>query len=165
MNILDVLTIYSIILFQSMSMFDSNSSKISVFRFKMSLAWVFPILNFLANSRHPLPLAAEFIRSTLSFKDNAFLFDAISYSKSTQFSIPNTPGHLNTLCYYSEYLSVDIGISKQSLSTCMHTCRLNWPINDLSVTVIRIQVNFNWLMIMFAKQTNTFYCPLEPGFF
>ena len=47
----------------------------------------------------------------------------------------------------------------------MHTCRLNWPIIGLSVSVIRVQVKLNCLMIMFAKQTNTFHCPLEPGLF
>ena len=71
-----------------------------------------------------IKLAAEFIRSTLSFEE-----------------IP---------------VGRSIGISKQSrpTCTCMHTCRLNWPIISLLVSVIRVLVKLNWLMIMFAKQTH-----------
>ena len=115
-----------------------------------------------------IKLAAEFIRSTLSFKDNiVFLFDAIFYSKSAQFSIPNTPG-IRTPCVITVNIYRSIGISKQSLPTCMHTCRPNWSIIGWSVSVISVQVKLNWLMIMFAKQTNKFFhsdCPLEPGLF
>ena len=80
----------------------------------------FPMFNSLANSHHPLPLAAKLIRSTLSFKDNVLRFNAIFYpNQLTPFSIPNSPGHLNTHAI-TVNIYRSIGISKQSLPTCMH---------------------------------------------
>ena len=137
-------------LFWSISMFDLNSSKISALRFNMLLAWVFPMLNSLANSRHSLQWTAKFIRSTLSLKYHvsSFLFkinsdNLIFYSQY--------PGYLNT-----NFITVNIyklmGISKQSFPTWMHICRLNWLNIGLSVSVIPSHTGkLNWLMIMFAE--------------
>ena len=97
----------------------------SAFCFIMSLSRDFQIhvhvLNFLVHSWHPLPLATEFIRSTLSFKDSVFCFEAIlvilfQINKIYSVFYSQYPQAFK----HNEYLLID-GIGKQSLSTCMHS--------------------------------------------
>ena len=110
--------------FKTSKMFHSNSSKISALHFKMSLAWVFcfELSQFTASlttCHHYLFISSTLLSMTTSSVSTPYFIQ--NQLKFTQFSIPNTPGHLNThVIIVNVYRS--IGISKQSLSTNVPIC-------------------------------------------